>query len=170
MIWGSGQALLDLEGQAEFGDVQGPGQRAVGQLLDTAQAVPHGVGMTVFFVAVSLAEPPSCDHVGMCRAGSCAPRFGSSLIRRSTIDLIFAMTSGALTAATASGLSSNTVMSESPDGFPVTANRANRSASLVSARSSNGGLMPTRTVATWRSTEVSVLIVSPYPHVDDADV
>src|SRR5882757_9307830 len=40
------QALLDFEGQAEFGDVQGPGQRAVGQLLDTAQAVAHGVGMT----------------------------------------------------------------------------------------------------------------------------
>jgi hypothetical protein len=54
----------------------------------------------------------------------------------------------------------NAVISESPDGFPVTANRANRSASLVSAKSSNGGLMPTRTVATWRSTEVNVPIVS----------
>ena len=85
---------------------------------------------------------------------------GSSFSRRSTDELIFAMTSGALTAATASGVSSNTVISESADALPVTASRANRRASLVSAKSSNGGLMPTRTVASWWSTEVNVLIVS----------
>ena len=50
-------------------------------------------------------------------------------------DLIFAMTSGALTAATASGVSSKTATSESGDAFPESANRAKRSASLVSASS-----------------------------------
>ena len=43
---------------------------------------------------------------------------GSVFSRLSTDDLIFAITSGALTAATARGVSSNTVTSESPDGFP----------------------------------------------------
>ena len=60
---------------------------------------------------------------------------GNEFSAPSTADLIFAITAGALTAATASGVSSKTVTSESANDFPATASRANRSPSLVSANS-----------------------------------
>ena len=137
--------------------------------------VPHGIGMT---------EDLRCGVVGgaaflqprlqTCRTGSSRSAIGQcSSVDASTVDLIFAMTSGALTAATASGVSSNTVISESDDGLPVTANRANRSASLVSANSGNGGLMPTRTVAAdCRRTSITRVRVRcrRSPQLDDADV
>jgi hypothetical protein len=93
------------------------------------QTVPHGVGVAedlrrrVIGGAVRVQPRPE----GIERSSA-----GSAFNRPSTEDLIFAMTSGALTAAIASGVSSNTATSEPGEGFPVSASRANRGASLVS--------------------------------------
>ena len=67
---------------------------------------------------MSLAEPPACNQAWKVSSRIVRSSAGSSFSRPSTDDLIFAITSGALTAATASGVSSKTVTSESAERLP----------------------------------------------------
>src|ERR1700751_1175279 len=57
----SRQALLNLEGQAQFGNILRPRKGSAGQLLDTPKAVPHGVGMAKDLLSGVVSGPPSVE-------------------------------------------------------------------------------------------------------------